>query len=314
MRLVLAGTPAVALPALDALAGSRHELIAVLTRPDAAAGRGRHATRSPVAAWADRHGVRVLQPTTPADPAFLTELAGLAPDCCPVVAYGCLLPDAALAVPRHGWVNLHFSVLPAWRGAAPVQRALIAGDEITGATTFRIDRGLDTGPVFGVLTEPVRERDTAGELLARLADAGAGLLLATMDGIEAGTLQSRPQPDQGVSHAPKVRVAEARLDWSAPALRLDRLARGCTPDPGAWTTWRGDRLGVAEMHRRPAAAPDGAVAAAVPGTLLVGRREVLVATGDEPVELVTVQPAGRRPMPAADWARGARPAPGERLQ
>ena len=167
MRIVVAGTPEVAVPSLEALAASRHEIVAVITRPDSTAGRGLRVSRSPVGLWADAHDVPVLQPRRPSEPDFLAQLATLAPDCCPVIAYGALVPQAALDVPKHGWVNLHFSVLPAWRGAAPVQRAIMAGDQVTGATTFRLEAGLDTGPVFAVMTETVRPRDTTGELLGR---------------------------------------------------------------------------------------------------------------------------------------------------
>ena len=204
MRLVFAGTPEIALPALDAIAASRHELLAVLTRPDAPAGRGRRNARSAVARWADERGVPVLQPARGSQPDFLAELTALAPDCCPVVAYGALVPKTALDVPRLGWVNLHFSLLPAWRGAAPVQRAVMAGDEVTGATTFLLEEGLDTGPVLGVLTETIRPADTAGDLLERLSAAGAGLLVASLDGLEDGSVVPVPQPSDGVSIAPKV--------------------------------------------------------------------------------------------------------------
>src|SRR6201991_3244774 len=192
MRLVFAGTPEPAVPSLRALLDSpRHEVAAVVTRPDAPAGRGRTLVRSPVARLADQAGVPVFAPARPSEPEFLAQLAALAPDCCPVVAYGALVPRAALDVPRHGWVNLHFSLLPAWRGAAPVQAAVRHGDEITGAATFRLEEGLDTGPVFGVVTEEIRACDTAGDLLGRLAESGAALLLATMDGIADGTLRPR---------------------------------------------------------------------------------------------------------------------------
>src|SRR5918911_5000560 len=242
MRLVFAGTPAVAVPALDAIAASHHELLAVLTRPDAPAGRGRHLLRSPAGAWADAHGVEVLTPQRPREPAFLSRLAELAPDCVPVVAYGALVPPAALAIPKHGWVNLHFSLLPAWRGAAPVQHALLHGDELTGASVFLLEEGLDTGPVFGTLTEPVRPTDTAGDLLDRLAVAGARLLVDVLDGIAAGTLEAVPQPAEGVTLAPKITVDDARVRWADPAFAVDRRIRACTPEPGAWTTLRGERL------------------------------------------------------------------------
>ena len=307
MRLVFAGTPDVAQPALDALAASHHDLLAVVTRPDAPAGRGRRNARSAVARWADEHGVRVLQPARPSEPGFLAELTELAPDCCPVVAYGALVPKTALDVPRLGWVNLHFSVLPAWRGAAPVQHAIMAGDEITGATTFLLERGLDTGPVLGVLTETVRPTDTAGDLLERLSRAGAGLLVASLDGLEDGSIVPVPQPAEGVSLAPKVTVEEARVDWTLPGFAVDRRIRGCTPAPGAWTTFRGERLKLGPVRPVPDADSLG------PGELRVTRDAVLVGVAGGVVALGDVQPAGKRMLPGADWARGTRPVPGERL-
>ncbi len=307
MRLVFAGTPAVALPALEAVLASRHEVVAVLTRPDAPAGRGRRTAASPVAERAIAAGVEVLTPDRPGDRGFVQRLTELAPDCCPVVAYGALVPQRVLDVPVHGWVNLHFSLLPAWRGAAPVQHAVMAGDEVTGATTFRLEAGLDTGPVYGLLTETVRPADTSGELLTRLADAGAQLLVATLDAIADGSVTPRPQSAEGVSLAPKVDVADGRIDWHAPAQRVDRLVRGCTPAPGAWTTWRGERLKLGPV--RPAVDADPLA----PGHLRAGRRAVEVGTATVPVVLTTVQPQGRRPMPAADWARGSRLLPDERL-
>jgi methionyl-tRNA formyltransferase len=233
-------------------------------------------------------------------------LAGLRIECCPVVAYGALLPPAALAVPPHGWVNLHFSLLPAWRGAAPVQHAILHGDDVTGASTFLIDEGLDTGPIYGVVTEAVRPHDTAGELLERLAGSGAQLMVATLDGIAEGALDPQPQSADGVSLAPKITVADARIDWSSAALRVDRLVRACTPAPGAWTTFRGERLKLGPVRLRP-------VPGRAPGEVAVTREGVVVGTSTAEVELGTVQPSGKRPMPAADWARGARPGPGERL-
>jgi len=311
VRLVFAGTPEAALPSLAAIAASSHQLVAIVTRPDAAAGRGRRLDRSPVARWADERSVPVLQPDRPGAASFLAELARLAPDCCPVVAYGALVPAAALDLPARGWVNLHFSLLPAWRGAAPVQRAVMAGDEVTGATTFRLEEGLDTGPVYGVVTEPVRPADTAGDLLGRLAVAGAGLLLATLDGIENGTVAPRPQQAEGVSLAPKVSVPEARVDWSLPAAAVDRRVRGCTPEPGAWTTLRGERVKLGPLRAAEPAADR--LAALQPGELRVGRREVEVGTGSGPLLLGWVQGQGRRAMPAADWARGSRSTAGERF-
>jgi methionyl-tRNA formyltransferase len=307
MRVVFAGTPEVAVPSLQAVLDSRHEVVAVLTRPDAPAGRGRRLVPSPVAAAGEAAGIEVLKPQRPRDPDFLARLAEIGPDCCPVVAYGGLLPRAALDVPLHGWVNLHFSLLPAWRGAAPVQHAVLAGDDVTGASTFLIEEGLDTGPVLGVLTESIRPTDTSGDLLARLAVAGAGLLVATLDGIEAGTLQPRPQPADGVSHAPKLTVEEAHLDWSVPAQRVDRVVRACTPAPGAWTTFRGERLKVGPVTPLPGQD------SLAHGELAADRSTVRVGTGSHTVALGQVQPQGKRAMPAADWARGVRPQPGERL-
>ncbi len=301
MRLLFAGTPEVALPSLRALVDSSHEVVGVLTRPDARRGRGRTLHPSPVAAWARERGLPVLTPTTLKDPEVQQQIVELDVDAAPVVAYGALIPPALLDVPRHGWVNLHFSLLPAWRGAAPVQHALIAGDDVTGATTFRIEEGLDTGPVLGTLTETVRRRDTAGDLLERLAEAGAPLLLATLDALEAGTAAPVPQPPDGLSHAPRLEVADARVDWSAPAIAVDRLVRGTTPAPGAWTTAPdGSRLKLRPVRVH------ADVTDLAPGRLRAGKREVLVGTGSGAVELGEVAPAGRSWMPAADWARGAR--------
>src|SRR5215813_2419963 len=242
MRLVFAGTPAAALLTLDALLKSRHEVFAVVTRPDAKAGRGQKLGRSPIAERAAEAGIEVLRPVKPSDPDFLSRLREIGPDCCPVTAYGALIPQAALDIPAHGWVNLHFSVLPSWRGAAPVQHAILHGDDVTGATTFRIVRELDAGPVYGVLTEPIRPDDTTGTLLGRLSRSGAELLVATLDGIEDGTVRAVPQAAEGVSFAPKITSADAQVDWKLPAHVVDRQVRACTPDPGAWTELDGVRL------------------------------------------------------------------------
>jgi methionyl-tRNA formyltransferase len=280
---------------------------AVLTRPDARAGRGRGISRSPVAERADAAGIPVLQPRSPREPEFLEQLAALDVDCAPVVAYGALLPQAALDLPRHGWVNLHFSLLPAWRGAAPVQHAVMAGDEVTGASTFLIEAGLDTGPVFGTITEAIGPRETAGDLLARLSVSGARLLVATLDGIEAGTLTPQPQPADGVSLAPRIETADARVDWSLPPHVVDRRVRGVTPAPGAWTTWRGERLRLGPVL------PEPSVTDLAAGQVAVGRDGVLVGAHGGAVRLGEVQPAGKRMVPAADWARGTRPGAGERM-
>lgn len=309
MRLVFAGTPEPAVPSLRRLLESgEHEVVAVVTRPDAPAGRRRALTRSPVGALADDAGIEVLTPVKATDPEFLDRVRVLAPDCAPVVAYGALLRTAALAIPVHGWVNLHFSLLPAWRGAAPVQAAIRAGDEITGATTFRLEEGMDTGPVFGTVTEKISDEDTAGALLERLAVSGAGLLAATLDGIADGSLTAVPQPVDGVSVAPKVTVEDARIRWSDPPVAIARLVRSVTPAPGAWTELRGQRVKIGPVSTALSApAPSGLA----PGELRVEKQRVLVGTGGDPVALGTIQPAGKPAMPALDWTRGAAPAQGE---
>jgi methionyl-tRNA formyltransferase len=303
MRLVFAGTPAAAVPSLDGLLKSGHEVAAVVTRPDAPAGRGLHVAPSPVAERAESAGIEVLKPARPGDADFLARLRQIAPDCCPVTAYGALIPQRALDVPARGWVNLHFSLLPAWRGAAPVQHAILHGDEVTGASTFWIVAELDAGPVFGVVTEPIRPSDTAGDLLARLAVSGAELLVATMDGIESGELIARPQPPDGVSLAPKITPEDARVRWSEPALAVSRRVRACTPAPGAWTELNGIRLKLGPFAGIVADDHDGTPG---PGELRVRGSRVLVGTGTQPVQLGDVQPDGRRRMPAADWVRGLR--------
>ena len=307
MRVVFAGTPEVAVPSLDAIAASGHDLVGVVTRPDAPAGRGRRLVASPVAVRAEELGVPVLKPEHPRDPDFQDRLRALAPDCCPVVAYGAMLPQSALDIPPHGWVNLHFSLLPAWRGAAPVQHAIWAGDEVTGATTFRIVKAMDAGPTFGVMTEGIRPTDTAGDLLERLATGGAQLLVATLDGIESGDLEAREQPTHGVSLAPKILVEDAEVEWDEPAAAVDRRIRACTPGPGAWTTFEGERFKVGPV------VIEGNVPALPAGVLEVTKNAVLVGTATMPVRLGEVKPFGKRQMGAADWARGVRVQSGARF-
>ncbi|TDZ90945.1 Methionyl-tRNA formyltransferase [Mycobacteroides salmoniphilum] len=299
---MFAGTPAPALPSLRRLLASRHEVVAVLTRPDARAGRGRASAASPVAELAHEHGLAVLTPSRPNDPEFVSELTELAPDCCAVVAYGALLKPELLAVPTHGWVNLHFSLLPAWRGAAPVQASIAAGDEITGATTFLIEPALDSGPVYGVVTERITAGDTAGALLGRLAESGAGLLESTMDGIEEGALVAVPQVADGVSTAPKITVEQARIRWELPAHAIDRHVRAMTPEPGAWTTIGETRVKVGPVR----VDVDERAEQLSPGAVAVRKRDVLVGTGTTAIALNEVQPQGKKLMNAVDWARGAR--------
>jgi len=307
MRLVFAGTPEVAVPTLDAIAGSGYELAAVVTRPDAPSGRGRHLVRSPVGQWADERGIEVLTPRRPREPEFQDRLRAIAPDVVPVVAYGALVPPAALAIPRLGWINLHFSLLPAWRGAAPVQHAVLHGDEVTGACVFQLEEGLDTGPVYGSLTEEIRATDTAGDLLERLAESGAKLLVEVLDALADGRAVAVPQPAEGVSMAPKITVEDARVRWGDPAFAVDRRIRACTPAPGAWTTLRGERVKLGPVRTT--------LAAGLPaGEVRVGKDAVLVGTATTPVALGEVRPAGKKAMAAAAWLRGLRLAEGERFE
>jgi methionyl-tRNA formyltransferase len=296
MRVLFAGTPAVAVPSLDALVNSGFEVVAVLTRPDAPLGRKRVLTPSPVARRAAELGIEIIH-AAKVDADATARISAAAPDVAAIVAYGGLVPPAALAIPRHGWVNLHFSLLPAWRGAAPVQRAVMAGDDLTGAVTFRLEEGLDTGPVFGTLTEPVGANDTAGDLLERLSHSGAVLLAQTLSAIEAG--KASPQPQAGdVTLAPKLTLEDGRLNWAHPALAISRQARGVTPEPGAWTMLEGQRIKLEPVRLRPD------IPGLAPGSVSVQEKSVLVGTGSHAVELTRIQPAGKKMMAAADWARG----------
>lgn len=306
MRLVFAGTPDAAMSSLDALLKSRHEVAAVITRPDAKAGRGLKVGQSPIAQRAADAGIEILRPTRLADEEFLGRLRQIAPDCCPVTAYGAIIPPVALDVPARGWVNLHFSVLPAWRGAAPVQHAILHGDDVTGATTFQIVRELDAGPVYGVLTEPIHPTDTAGDLLVRLSVAGAELLVATLDGIEAGELEAREQPAEGISLAPKITSADARVNWRNPAAAIDRQIRACTPEPGAWTELDGVRVKLWPVAVAGVDTGAGNDRPLAPGELRPLRDRILAGTATTPVQLGDVQADGKRRMRAPDWTRGLR--------
>lgn len=313
MRVVFAGTPEVAVPTLARLISSpAHEVVGVISRPDAVSGRGRKVSRSPVALLADEAGIEVITPRRLGDPGVVDTLRSWHPDCGVVVAYGGLVPAGLLELPTHGWINLHFSVLPAWRGAAPVQAAIAAGDEFSGASTFLLEEGLDTGPVFGVITERITTTDTSGDVLGRLAESGAELMERTLDGVEAGALSPVSQSFDGISYAPKVQVEDAQVRWDLPAHIIDRSIRAHTPAPGAWTT-----LGQARIKLGPVTVLDAAASDAAPdtdadaeplpaGSLRVTKRDVLVGTSTTPVRLGTVQPPGKKPMAAADWARGAR--------
>ena len=297
MRIIFAGTPEPAACALTALLASNHDVIAVITRPDARKGRGRTYYPSPVKELATSHDIPVLTPTSLRDnDEFRSELRQLKPDCVPVVAYGNLIPQDVLDLVPYGFINLHFSLLPRWRGAAPVQAAIHAGDAVTGATTFRIDPGLDTGDIIGQLTEPIDPADTADSLLERLAHRGADLLTHTMDMIADGTAEYRPQ-DGVATHAHKITVADARVDWTQPAESIDRAIRAVTSSPGAWSTIGEQRIKLGPVthttdpHMQP-------------GDIHVTKNRILVGTGTTPVSLGRVQPSGKKPMLAADWARG----------
>lgn len=298
MKVIFAGTPEVAIPSLEALWESKHELLAVLTQPAARQGRGRKVQPSPVAQWAFEHDIEVLSPTTVTD--AIGRLQELEPDCIPVVAYGNLIPESALAIPHYGWVNLHFSLLPAWRGAAPVQHALLAGDEMTGASVFQIEKGLDTGPVFGQLTEIIRPTDTSGELLNRLAHAGSQLLVDVINGIEADALEAKPQPTDGVSLAPKINPADGLINWEQPAFAIDRHIRALTPTPGAWTRFGEERMGIGTVTIDPAGPK------LAPGESALTKKTVHIGTGTDPVRLGEIKPAGKKLMPATAWGNGQR--------
>lgn len=296
MRVLFAGTPAVAVPSLNALVDAGFDVVAVLTRPDAPLGRKRVMTPSSVAMRAGELGIDVIR-AAKVDADTTARIAEFSPDVAAIVAYGGLVPRAALGVPAFGWVNLHFSLLPAWRGAAPVQRSIIAGDDVTGAVTFQLEEGLDTGPVFGTLTESVRATDTAGDLLERLSHSGAVLLGQTLSAIRAGQAVAQPQVGD-VTLAPKLTLEDGKLDWKQPALSLDRRARGVTPEPGAWTMLEGQRVKLEPVTLRPD------VKDLAPGTLRVEAKSVLVGTGSHAVQLGRIQPAGKKMMSPADWARG----------
>ncbi|ROR53510.1 methionyl-tRNA formyltransferase [Luteococcus japonicus] len=300
MRIVFAGTPEPAVPSLEALVAAGHEVVGVVTRPDAPAGRGKKLTASPVARRAEELGLEVVKPTHPRDEGFVTWLTAKAPEACPVVAYGALVPDHVLAIPTHGWINLHFSVLPAWRGAAPVQRSIMAGQEMTGATTFELVAELDAGPVYRTLEESIGELDTSAELLDRLAHRGAELLVQTLQDVEAGVAPTA-QGEEGITLAPKLTVDQTRVSWQQPAASIAALVRGANPNPGAWTTLEGQRFKL--WLARPAQLTAD-VEALEPGTLHATRKEVFVGTGDGVLELLRVQAFGKKEMAAADWARG----------
>lgn len=315
LRVLFAGSPEVAVPTLRALA-ERHDVVAALTRPPARRRRRGSDEPSPVALAARELGIEVLEWPSLRTPEAQAGIEALGVDVAVVVAYGVLVPQTLLDLPRLGWVNLHFSLLPAYRGAAPVQWAVRHGEELTGASVFRLTAGLDAGPVIGTMTETVRPRDTSGELLDRLAVSGAPLVLHCLDALADQTAVLAEQPTEGVSLAPRILPADARVPWSDPALAVDRFVRSMTPAPGAWTELDGARVKVgpvlpawATRRGGPPEIPDGLEA----GGIAVTKAGVWVGTGGQPVELGDVAPAGKSWMPAAAWARGARLEPGARF-
>nr|WP_231366489.1 methionyl-tRNA formyltransferase [Zhihengliuella flava] len=314
---MFAGTPAVAVPSLRRLVADGYDVVAALTRDDAPQGRKKVLTPSPVAVVAEELGVPIIKANRITEAAHRAiEEAGA--EVAAVVAYGGIIPERTLAVPEHGWINLHFSLLPRWRGAAPVQHALMAGDDVTGAVTFRLEAGLDTGPVYGQMTRDVDPAMTSGELLADLAESGSVLLSQTLAGVDAGQLV--PVRQEGdITLAPKLLDDDARIEWTQPALAIRRRINAVTPEPGPWTTLNGSRFKLGPLRRdawndpatrdsaRALAEEHPALAHLAPGELFVApgkRPRVFVGTGSHPVELETVQPAGKKMMPASDWARG----------
>jgi methionyl-tRNA formyltransferase len=302
LRLVFAGTPAAAVPSLERLAASGHEVVAAVTRPAAPLGRKRVLTPSPVAAAAERLGIPVIEAARLGD-AATAQIRSLAPDLGVIVAYGGLVREPLLSTPVHGWINLHFSLLPAWRGAAPVQHALIAGEAETGASVFRLVPELDAGDVYGMRIHAIAPDATSGRLLEELAVWGAELLAEVVDDIAAGTATATPQQGQP-TFAPKLGIDDARLDWNRPAAEVRARFRGVTPEPGAWTSVDDQRLKVLDLGEARNA-PGGPVSSLAPGEIAAVGRSILIGTGTTPLELRRVQPAGRTAMTAGDWWRGA---------
>jgi methionyl-tRNA formyltransferase len=323
MRVIFWGSPDFAVATLDALLESAHDVVAVVTQPPRPKGRGRGVEPTAVERRAREVGIPVLAPSRPRGEAFLGELRALAPDVFVVAAYGAILPPEALALPPHGAINVHASLLPEYRGASPATRAILDGRAETGVTIVRMDEGLDTGPILLRASTPISPDETAGTLTTRLATLGAGLLVAALDRLALGSLPKTPQDDVAASYASKVTVEEARLDWTRAVAELERAARAFDPQPGAWTTWRGERLKVFRLEPTPEARGEGGIAvpasaegvsaAAPPGTIVAVDPAPVVRAGDGLARLVEVQPAGGRRMAGEAWARGRDVEAGERL-
>lgn len=301
LSLIFAGTPAFSVPALQALLRSEHRVLAVYTQPDRPAGRGRHLAMSAVKQCALEAGLSVEQPSTLRDPAAVDRLTGWSADLMIVVAYGLLLPEPVLRTPRLGCVNIHASLLPRWRGAAPIQRAILAGDQTTGVTIMQMDAGLDTGPMLLERTAPIGDHDTAAMLHDRLSALGAETLLEALGGLASGTLSARPQPSDGVTYAAKLRKEEALLDWTRSAVELDRQVRAFNPWPIAETRWEARQLRIWE------ATPVQTATDAPPGTIVAANAQgVDVSTGGGLLRLLRLQLPGRKPLSAAEFVNAHR--------
>lgn len=296
MRIAFAGTPESAIDPLQALVHSHHELAYVVTRPDAPTGRGRVLTPSPVATFAAENELQVFKPNQ------IDEIADKFNDvdAVIVVAYGAMIPETLLNAPKHGFINLHFSLLPAWRGAAPVQHAIINGDELTGVTAFRIDKGLDTGPVLGTVSTQITQHENAGELLERLTQMGSMLMLQLLDGLAAGQVTAHEQSPHDISYAPKISTEDARINWSHPGLAVVRRIRGMSPAPGAWTMHGDERIKIGQAELALEVTDLG------PGQIRIANGKVFVGTASQAIEVLQVQRPGKSMGPAKQWADSLR--------
>ncbi len=314
LRLGFAGTPRFALPALSALLESRHRVVAVFTQPDRPAGRGRHLKVSPVKDLAQQQGLAVYQPLSLKTADAVVLVRGLELDALIVVAYGLILPEAVLALPRMGCFNIHASLLPRWRGAAPIQRAMLAGDALTGISIMRMEAGLDTGPVLSTAEEPILDRDTGATLHDRLATIGARLMLETLDALAAGTARAVPQPRTGITYAEKIGKAEARIEWNDAAKDICRKVRAFNPSPIAATALAGVGLRIWDAEVAPANGDGSAIAAAPPpgagpppGSVRhASDAGIDVACGVGTLRILRLQLAGRRPLTAAEFIRSSK--------
>lgn len=299
MRIAFAGTPEVAIPTLKALLDSAHEVALVISQPAAPRGRNKKIVPSPVAQFASLNNLELITPTSINDAETIEILKSKNIDIAVVVAYGQILKSEALRVFKGGWINAHFSLLPAWRGAAPVQLAIIHGDEVTGVTTFRLEEGMDTGPIFGQVATSIRPEETAGELLERLADLGADLVVKTLDAIADNRAIAVAQSLENVSIAPKLKASDGQIDWSSPALAISRKIRGFAPNPGAWTLLGDLRVELGDVEIEDSQTLK-------PGEISILKDFVRVGTGSTDIKLLQVKPAGRGWMDSGAWARGLR--------